>query len=224
MYMKDVLKFDIKQNGFFMMLPHIPVLFANLPFSYLTDVIRRKRILSTGAMRKLNQTVAAFGCCSMLIGQSFVDESTRYVAVVINVFVALLMNVVARAGYLVNSQDIAPMYSGEVLGISNTFATLSGIIAPIVCSSLTPNGTADEWKAVFYIGAAFIAIGGTVFVIFGQGEVLEWAKDAEAEILPQQQTVIEATTVSNGHLDAGHAIETSPDEKNGVAEKMSSIL
>lgn len=41
------------------------------------------------------------------------------------------------AGYLININDIAGPYSGIIFGISNTMATLTGIISPYVASNIT---------------------------------------------------------------------------------------
>lgn len=41
------------------------------------------------------------------------------------------------AGYLVNINDIAGPFSGILFGISNTMATLTGIISPNLAAALT---------------------------------------------------------------------------------------
>lgn len=43
------------------------------------------------------------------------------------------------AGYLVNINDIAGPFSGIVFGLSNTIATLPGIISPNLASAITKN-------------------------------------------------------------------------------------
>lgn len=43
------------------------------------------------------------------------------------------------AGHLVNINDIAGPYSGILFGISNTIATVPGIISPYVAGLLTPH-------------------------------------------------------------------------------------
>ncbi len=43
------------------------------------------------------------------------------------------------AGFMVNINDISASYSAIVFGISNTFATIPGIIAPYVVGVLTAN-------------------------------------------------------------------------------------
>jgi fucose permease len=43
------------------------------------------------------------------------------------------------AGFQVNLNETGGSYSSVLLGISNTFATISGIVAPYLVGLLTPN-------------------------------------------------------------------------------------
>lgn len=38
---------------------------------------------------------------------------------------------------MLTANDIAPAYTGIVFGISNTFATIPGIISPLIAGALT---------------------------------------------------------------------------------------
>jgi len=40
-------------------------------------------------------------------------------------------------GFLLVANDMAPAYAGIVFGISNTFATIPGIVSPYVVGTLT---------------------------------------------------------------------------------------
>jgi hypothetical protein len=40
-------------------------------------------------------------------------------------------------GFMLVANDIAPAYAGIVFGISNTFATIPGIVSPYVVGALT---------------------------------------------------------------------------------------
>ena len=40
-------------------------------------------------------------------------------------------------GFILTANDIAPAYSGIVFGISNTFATIPGIVSPYIVGALT---------------------------------------------------------------------------------------
>ena len=43
----------------------------------------------------------------------------------------------AWSGFGVNHIDIAPQYSGILMGLSNTFATIPGMISPIIVGFIT---------------------------------------------------------------------------------------
>lgn len=54
------------------------------------------------------------------------------------------------AGYLININDIAGPYSGIIFGISNTMATLTGIISPFIASTITKHVNDLISKCVSY--------------------------------------------------------------------------
>jgi sugar phosphate permease len=86
-------------------------------------------------------------------------------------------------GYTVNINDIGGRYSGILFGISNTFATIPGIVAPYIVAVLTPNKTQNEWKYVFYITACVFLIGGVVSQCLCGTDLEKWAEcdDGETE-------------------------------------------
>ncbi|XP_023264359.1 sialin-like, partial [Seriola lalandi dorsalis] len=43
----------------------------------------------------------------------------------------------SSAGVFINQIDIAPRYAGFLLGITNTFGTIPGVVAPIVTGYFT---------------------------------------------------------------------------------------
>ena len=104
------------------------------------------------------------------------------------------------AGHLVNINDISGPYSGIVFGISNTIATLPGIISPFLVGIITAEvlifincvfdsnllrskflimfrqrQTQSEWKIVFAICAAISFFGGVVYLIFSDAKPQSWA-------------------------------------------------
>lgn len=50
-----------------------------------------------------------------------------------------LSSINVGAGYLININDIAGPYAGIIFGISNTFASIPGIVSPYIASALTPH-------------------------------------------------------------------------------------
>jgi ACS family sodium-dependent inorganic phosphate cotransporter-like MFS transporter 5 len=174
LYLRDVLRFDIKQNGLFMILPHLLVILTNIPTAHLADYLIRRKIFSVMTVRKIYQDISSLGSCVILIILAFMDYDRRYIAVALLTSINPVQSI-CRSGYGVNPLDIAPRYSGEIYGISNTVGTLSGILAPIAVGYLTTNGTKSEWQTVFYIASGLFAGGAIVFTLCAKGEVLPWA-------------------------------------------------
>ncbi|KAJ8303345.1 hypothetical protein KUTeg_019741 [Tegillarca granosa] len=121
MFMKEVLKFDIKQNGLLSSLPFISnAVFQNVS-AQLADFIR-----------------PFTGSSICIISTGFIGCDHRYIAVV-TLTLSMGFGGLNRAGFVVNHVDYAPKYAGVLLGITNTAGTIPGILSPIVTSVLTPN-------------------------------------------------------------------------------------
>jgi hypothetical protein len=86
-------------------------------------------------------------------------------------------------GYCVNVNDIGGKYSGVLFGISNTFATLPGIIVPYFVSLMTPNQNLDEWNIVFYITAFVFLIGAIVSQLMCSTDLEAWAGEEQEVVL-----------------------------------------
>lgn len=62
------------------------------------------------------------------------------------------------------------------MGIGNTFATIPGIVSPILTGHLVSNETVEEWRTVFFISAGIYLFGCVVYWFWCSGELQEWAK------------------------------------------------
>ena len=81
--------------------------------------------------------------------------------------VAIGMGSLAQSGFMANILDIAPRHAGIVLGISNTMATLPGILCNISTGMMLDAGLG--WAPVFAIGAALELAGALAFVSYARG-------------------------------------------------------
>ena len=76
-----------------------------------------------------------------------------------------------------NHLDIAPTHASVLMGISNTFATIPGIISPMLTGFIVQTKSEDEWRLVFYIAAGIYLVGCVIYWFWASGEVQPWAKE-----------------------------------------------
>jgi ACS family sodium-dependent inorganic phosphate cotransporter len=75
---------------------------------------------------------------------------------------------IGMGGWGVNHLDVAPRYAGILMGISNTFATLPGIIG-VAATGFIVQAT-GSYSAVFYLAAAIYMVGLVAYLVWGSGE------------------------------------------------------
>jgi len=186
-YMKEVLKFDIKSNGAFSMIPYLVFWVFIIVGGQIADIIISRNILSIEWTRKL--------CCALgtvipgifLVLTGYMDENHKVGAVVL---LSLSMGFCGFqfSSFFINHGDIAPKYAGTVFGFANMGASVPGILAPYIVGALTTNKTREEWLLAFYIAAGVYCAGAVFYAIFAKGDVQEWAEeDPEHEFMPGEE-------------------------------------
>lgn len=186
LFMKEVLKFDIKQNGFLSALPYLCTLIVNLLCGKLTDFLRRREICSWTVLRKVFNSIGMFIPALCMLTITFLHCQQRYYAVAALTACQAISGFAYSGGFFYNHVDLSPQHAGILMGISNMFATIPGILAPLLVGILTPNGTREEWLVIFYIGTALYAFGAVVYLILGSGDRQEWSFTKE-ELKAQQE-------------------------------------
>ena len=175
LYLADVLNFEIAANGFLSALPWLCCFIGAILTSQITDWMRNKKYVSTTFIRKFNQFLSSFfpGLFLILAGYSECDSTLAVSFIAIGMF---FFGAHYSACYC-NNLDIAPQFAGVVFGISNTVATTSGIISPIIVDQITKDNIHSKqlWLYAFYTFAGISWAGGLAFLLFGSGEVQNWA-------------------------------------------------
>ncbi|KAK3094625.1 hypothetical protein FSP39_004159 [Pinctada imbricata] len=81
------------------------------------------------------------------------------------------------SGFLVNHVDIAPPYAGILFGISNSMGSITGFVSPAVVGIITKEDQSrTQWQIVFYLAAGIYIFGALFYLIFGSGELQDWAR------------------------------------------------
>uniref|UniRef100_A0A0N4X004 MFS domain-containing protein n=1 Tax=Haemonchus placei TaxID=6290 RepID=A0A0N4X004_HAEPC len=174
-FLKDVLGLDLSSLGMVSAVPYIAYFVVINIGGFLADFIRSKNILGTLNTRRAAMLLALLGQGMFLVLSGYCGCGQEAL-VIIYLTAGMAISGLQYSGFVVNYLDIAPSFSGTIMGMGNTISCLAGIVSPIVTSALTPNGTQEEWQGVLWLTAGILAIGSIVFSLFASGEVQEWAK------------------------------------------------
>ncbi|XP_033227395.1 sialin isoform X2 [Belonocnema kinseyi] len=173
-YMKNILHFNIKENGLLSSLPYLGKYLFALAMSTLADYLRQTNRFSVTAIRKTFTTFAVLSPGLLMVVQAnFGNDPTTSVAIFT---LALTLNGAVTAGYLGNGLDIAPNFSGTIFGIANTLSSLGGFLSTFMVGSITneKSGTFSQWRIIFYILSGMYIIGAMAFAFFGTGTLQKW--------------------------------------------------
>lgn len=163
-YFNQALHLDLaKKGGFAAALPYICGYIGTLLFGRLGD------LLVTRGYRELHvrQAMNAFsflGCAIFLSSLRLAKSAPMAVALLC---LTLFTSRAAMAGYWVNMIDVAPNHAAHVMGVSNTFGTIPGIIGNVATGAILQ--ASGSWDLVFAI-AAFVLVFGAAFFHFNASD------------------------------------------------------
>ncbi|KRY84521.1 Sialin [Trichinella pseudospiralis] len=177
-YFKTVLGLDLKANGILSAVPYIALSLVQLGIGQIGDFLRTKCGLKTVHLRKLLDCSGHFfpGIGILCVGYIGCNKTAAIVLLTFTVGMAGLCG----GGFFVNLFDLCPQYAGPIFGISNTLATIPGIVGPYVTALIIENEpTIERWQNVFYIATSIYFFSALFYLIFGQGSIQPWAEASE---------------------------------------------
>ncbi|XP_046815652.1 putative inorganic phosphate cotransporter [Vespa crabro] len=178
-YLNSVLGFDIEKNGGISALPYLAMWILSFPISWLSDYALKKNV-SRSITRKLANTLAYWGPAAALIVLGFVPINNPLWTVII-LIVAVGLNAGSLCGYQLNHIDLSPNHAGTMMSITNCLASVTAIIAPIICGEIiTDLSSTHLWSIVFYISAGVYFVSNLIFLIWGKAEI-QWWNDLKSD-------------------------------------------
>jgi ACS family sodium-dependent inorganic phosphate cotransporter len=118
--------------------------------------------MDTTKVRKLLQTFSFAGIASALFIVGHVESAGLAIAIMT---IGNCISAFASGGFSVNPVDIAPKHAGTIMGLSNTFATIPGIVGVYVSGLIL--AWTDSWAIVFSTAGVVTLFGMVFYLIFG---------------------------------------------------------
>ncbi|XP_035796100.1 sialin-like isoform X1 [Anopheles albimanus] len=178
-YMKNILNFNIKENGLLSSLPYFGKYAMAVISSYLADYLRKSGKLTTTQTRKIFTAFAVMAPGFLMIIQVYMGESRTWAVAIFTL--SLFLNGAVTAGYLGNGLDIAPNFSGTIFGMANTLSSFGGFVSAYMVGVLTNENPKSyaQWQIVFWILAVIYIVGSSAYVLMGTGELQAWNNPPE---------------------------------------------
>ena len=128
-FLKDVLDFDLTKSGFVAAIPYLTLSILLFISGYLADWLQIRKYLTTTQVRRY------FNCSSFLAQTVFMMIAAYLLHPVLSVLcltIGVGLGAFSLSGFAVNHLDIDPQYASILMGISNTFGTIPGIVSPLL--------------------------------------------------------------------------------------------
>jgi ACS family sodium-dependent inorganic phosphate cotransporter len=163
-YLHKIFGVPMERLGSYSIIPWIAAFCIGNLSGWVADGLRRYGMTIT-AVRKLMQGIAfTLGAVPMLLLPLAHSASVATVLVTIATGGAAF----GVAGFAANHLDIAPRYAGILMGLSNTFAQLPGIVG-VALTGLIVSLT-HSFAGAFYLIAAIYLVGLICYLTMGSGE------------------------------------------------------
>lgn len=185
-FMKQVLHFNIRDNGILSALPYLAMWILSMVLSYIADYMLYSNKCTHTTTRKLFNTIGQMGPAVALIIASYTGCNPILTVTILTIGVGL--NGGIYSGFKINHLDISPRFAGILMSFTNCLANLTGLTAPIVAGYIVNHQpTQAKWRIVFYIAAIIYSLCCLFYLIFGSGKRQKWDNPEEDDNLKKNK-------------------------------------
>lgn len=155
---------DFADSGWVSMIPHlVSFVFLNVAGNVADRMV--KSGMPVTRVRKTCQTIGFGGIALALFVVGEVDSAWLAITIMC---AGNAVGAFVTGGFAVNHMDIAPNHAGKLMGITNTFATIPGIIGVAVSGFILE--ATGSWALVFQVAGGVTVVGLVFYLLFASGE------------------------------------------------------
>ncbi|XP_028820455.1 sialin-like [Denticeps clupeoides] len=182
-YMGTVLHLDLQQNSFLSALPYLGAWLFSVLSGVVADHLLEREMMSVTAVRKIFTLVGLVLPAAFLVAVGYTRCSSALAVICLTL--STTIGGTSAAGVFINQIDIAPRYAGFLLGITNTFGTIPGVLSPIAVGYLAKDHSLSGWRNVFLLSAGVSVFGALFYLALGSGKIQRWA--VEEELMSEEE-------------------------------------
>uniref|UniRef100_A0A286ZRD0 Solute carrier family 17 member 3 n=2 Tax=Sus scrofa TaxID=9823 RepID=A0A286ZRD0_PIG len=172
-YISSVFNINIRDSGFLSTLPFITAWVIGILGGYLADFLLTKSFRLV-TVRKVATVLGSIPSSILLVVLPYA-ASNYIIAVALTLSSGL--SLLSQPGMYINALDIAPRHSSFLMGASRAFAQISAVVVPTISGFLLNQDPEFGWRNIFFLSFAINALGLIFYLIFGEADVQDWAKE-----------------------------------------------
>ncbi|KAM5298341.1 uncharacterized protein ACOB6Z_011757 [Ctenodactylus gundi] len=173
-YISYMYHINIRDNGLLSSLPFLVAWLMGILGGLLADFLLTKNFRLV-TVRKIFTIAGQLPPSAGLVAMPYVSSS--YITAITLLIISCGLSSLCQAGIYINILDIAPRYASFLIGASRGLAHTSAVLVPIVSGFLLSQDPDFGWNNMFFLLFAINMLGLIFYVIFGEGDVQDWAKE-----------------------------------------------
>ncbi len=155
---------DFASSGVVSMLPHI----VSFVFLNLAGQVADRMVKSGMTVTRVRKTCQTIGFGGLALALMLVGEAESAWLAITIMCAGNALGAFVTGGFAVNHMDIAPNQAGRLMGITNTFATIPGIVGVTVSGFILQ--ATGSWALVFQVAGGVTVFGLIFYLLFASGE------------------------------------------------------
>lgn len=163
-YLHHVFAVPMERLGGLSVIPYCAAFIMQNLSGWIADLLHRRGMPLTAVRKLMQMSAFAIGGLPILALPS-IHSAPAAVALAT---ISLAGTAMGTGGFAVNHLDVAPRYAGILMGLSNTFATLPGIVGVAATGFILEK--TGSFAAAFYLIAVVYAIGLLGYGAMASGE------------------------------------------------------
>uniref|UniRef100_A0A2I2YIF3 Solute carrier family 17 member 3 n=1 Tax=Gorilla gorilla gorilla TaxID=9595 RepID=A0A2I2YIF3_GORGO len=173
-YISSVYHVNIRDNGLLSALPFIVAWVIGMVGGYLADFLLTKKFRLI-TVRKIATILGSLPSSALIVSLPYLNSG--YITATALLTLSCGLSTLCQSGIYINILDIAPRYSSFLMGASRGFSSIAPVIVPTVSGFLLSQDPEFGWRNVFFLLFAVNLLGLLFYLIFGEADVQEWAKE-----------------------------------------------
>ncbi|CAH1276049.1 unnamed protein product [Diabrotica balteata] len=175
-FMENILHENISSNSLLSALPYFVMWFMTLVFSPIADLVIDKKFVSVITSRKIFNSIGLAFPAVALISLCFIDTKWSTISLLV---IAMGFNAAQYSGFNINHIDLSPIHAGTLMAITNSFATICSILAPLAVDLIRIISGFEEndktlWNIVFCTTSGIYLFAMVFYILFASGDLQPW--------------------------------------------------